>query len=77
LYGIWQRFPKKYTRTDIDNASPLEYKIRIENQALQDIQERGTVSVGNLEALRQIGYDLHDKNNLIYFKKNEECPANE
>jgi hypothetical protein len=54
LYKIWQRFPKKYTREEIDAAQPDYWQLRLERQAQQDLQATGRVGVGNSEALRQI-----------------------
>ena len=54
LYKIWQSFPKKYTREEIDAAQPDYWKLRLERQAQQDLQATGRVGVGNNEALRQI-----------------------
>jgi hypothetical protein len=39
LFGLWRTF-KKYTREEINEAQPLEYKMRLETQALQDIQSK-------------------------------------
>ena len=54
LYKIWQSFPKKYTRQEIDAAQPDYWKLRLERQAQQDLQATGRIGVGNSEALRQI-----------------------
>jgi len=59
LYEMWQKFPKKYTRVELDNAQPLEYMERLKTQALQDMQATGVVSVGNLEGLRQIWLEVN------------------
>lgn len=55
LYELWQSFPKQYTREELNNAQPLEFKRRLELQALMDKNATGRVSVGNQEGLRQIG----------------------
>jgi len=55
LYRIWQGFPRRYTRDEL-NAAQEEYWIkRLTRQANQDIQATGRIGVGNLEALQQIG----------------------
>ena len=54
LYKIYQSFPKKYTREEIDNAQENYWKLRLERQAQQDLQATGRIGVGNSEALRQI-----------------------
>lgn len=55
LYNIWQSFPKKYTRQDLDENQEQYWKLRLQRQAYQDIQSTGRVGAGNHEALRQIG----------------------
>jgi DNA-directed RNA polymerase subunit M/transcription elongation factor TFIIS len=54
LYSIWQSFPKKYTREDIDKNQADYWQKRLSRQAQQDIQATGRVGAGNSEALRQI-----------------------
>jgi hypothetical protein len=54
LYAIWQSFPKKYTREDIDKNQAEYWQKRLSRQAQQDIQATGRVGAGNSEALRQI-----------------------
>ncbi len=53
LYGIIQQFPK-YTREQLDAEEPLYWRMRFEIQALEDMKATGTVSVGNLDVIRQI-----------------------
>lgn len=56
LYNLWRRFKKQYTREELNDAQPLEYKMRLETQALQDMQSKAMwISAWNLEWLRQIG----------------------
>ena len=59
LYNIWNQWPKKYTREEMDTASEEEYKIRLLTQANQDMATMGSVSQGNQEGLRQIGMDIN------------------
>jgi hypothetical protein len=40
LFNLRRKFEKHYTRDELNNAQPLEYKMRLETQALQDIQSR-------------------------------------
>lgn len=54
LYKIYQSFPKKYTRKEIDDAQENYWKLRLDRQAQQDLQATGRIGVGNSEALRQI-----------------------
>lgn len=55
LYKIYQSFPKKYTRQEIDHAQEQYWRLRLARQAQQDMQATGRIGVGNSEALRQIG----------------------
>lgn len=55
LYDLREKRPKKYTREELNEAQPLEYKMKLETQALHDIMANGKVSVWNLEWLRQLG----------------------
>lgn len=55
LYKIWQSFPKKYTRNELDQNQPEYWQLRLQRQAYQDMQATGRIGVGNNEALRQIG----------------------
>ena len=54
LYKIYQSFPKKYTRKEIDDAQENYWKLRLDRQAQQDLQATGRIGIGNSEALRQI-----------------------
>ena len=64
LYNLWQKFPKKYTRQDLDNASERDFKIRLETQAKQDLIANGRISVSNQEGLRQIGVEVTESSLL-------------
>jgi hypothetical protein len=55
LYQIWNEFPKKYTRAEIDRVQPEYWKKRLTKQANQDLMANGRVSVGNQNVLSQIG----------------------
>lgn len=55
LYDMWSKFPKKYTRDEINAAQEKEYTMRLKLQASMDLNAHGRVSVGNQEGLRQIG----------------------
>lgn len=55
LYNIWQSFPKKYTRQELDANQEQYWKLRLQRQAYQDVQSTGRIGAGNHEALRQIG----------------------
>jgi len=55
LYKIWQSFPKKYSRAELDANQHEYWKLRLQRQAYQDMQATGRVGVGNHEAMRQIG----------------------
>jgi len=64
LYKIWQAFPKKYTREELDSNQPIYWAKRLQRQAYQDIQATGRVGVGNHEALRQAGFASVPDNSL-------------
>lgn len=64
LYKIWQAFPKKYTRQELDSNQPIYWAKRLQRQAYQDIQATGRVGVGNHEALRQAGFASVPDNSL-------------
>jgi len=55
LYEMWEKFPTRYTREDLNNAQPLEYKKRLQIQAQHDMNAGGRISVANQEGLRQVG----------------------
>jgi hypothetical protein len=71
LFEMWEKFPKKYTRQELNDASERDYKIRLETQANQDLNFHGRVTVSNQEGLRQInGGDLDPK--LAFFRASEQ-----
>lgn len=53
LYQIYQTLPR-FTREQIEEAQAEYWFSRLVKQSVQDIQATGRVSVGNIEALRQI-----------------------
>lgn len=55
LHDIWQSFPKKYTREEVDSNQSQYWNLRLNRQAQQDLQATGRIGVGNSEALRQVG----------------------
>jgi len=55
LYFLWEKFPKRFTRQEINEAQPTEFRMKLELQALMDKNATGRISVGNQEGLRQIG----------------------
>lgn len=57
LFNLWKKRGKRYTREQLNDAQPLEYKIRLETQAMHDIQATGKIGVSNLEWLRQMNID--------------------
>ena len=55
LFNLWRKFKKQYTREELNEAQPLEYKMRLETQALLDMKSKQLwISAWNLEWLRQI-----------------------
>jgi hypothetical protein len=62
LLDIFESFPKKYTRQEIDQAQPIYWTQRLNQQAI--LQELGGSQAGaaHLNALAQIGaFDITDK----------------
>ena len=55
LYEIWEKFPTKFTREQLDSAEPQYWLNRLTRQANQDIIATGRIGQGNQDALRQIG----------------------
>lgn len=56
LYQIFQLFPHRYTRAELDAAQEDYWTKRLLCQAETERQATGIVGVGNRDALRQIGY---------------------
>jgi hypothetical protein len=79
LYSIWQSFPNKYTREDIDKNQAEYWQKRLARQAQQDIQATGRVGAGNSEALRQIEMEeilkpkLNQKKDIVLEKEITKC----
>lgn len=56
LYAIYQEFPQRYTREQLDAAQVEYWQNRIGRQAQQDQESRQTgIGAGNLEAMRELG----------------------
>jgi hypothetical protein len=56
LVDLYNLFPKKYTREEIDLLQPVYWTQRLLRQVeLDNLGNRGTVNPAHLEALRQIG----------------------
>lgn len=56
LVDLYNSFPKKYTREEIDALQPNYWTKRLVRQVeLDNLGNRGTVNPAHLEALRQIG----------------------
>lgn len=61
LYAIYQKFPQRYTRKELDAAQPDLYKLRLKEQAENDLLSRQTgVSASNLGGLRLVGSPIPD-----------------
>lgn len=54
LHAIYQQFPKRFTREELDAGQAEYWYNRLTKQAIQDIMATGRVGVGNQDALRQI-----------------------
>lgn len=57
LFNLWKKRGKRYTREELNDSQPEEYKARLETQAKQDLIATGRIWQGNCEWLRQIGID--------------------
>ena len=55
LYYIFKGFSKRYTRLELNLAQEEYWTKRLTRQANHDLLASGRVSVGNIDALRQIG----------------------
>lgn len=56
LLKIYNSFPTKYTREQIEQSEPVYWEKRLNRQAeLDSLSSRVGISAGNLDALRQIG----------------------
>ena len=55
LYELWDKFPTKYTRDDMDAASKTEFFLQLKTQAEQDVRYSGKITPSNQEGLRQMG----------------------
>ena len=65
LYNLWLKFPKKFTRDEINQAQELEYTKRLETQANQDMNAIGRITQSNQEGLRQIGKLVYPELDII------------
>ncbi len=55
LFKLWKSFGRTFTREELNSAQEMEYTLRLETQARQDMNASGRISVSNQEGLRQIG----------------------
>lgn len=69
LFAIYQSFGKRYTRQELDAAQEEYWFKRLSRQVTQDILASGRVSVGNQDALRQIGAAVKVANGAIEFQR--------
>ena len=58
LYKIWQSFPKKFTRTELNENQPEYWYKRAMKQCHQDMMATGRISQGNQDLRRQIGHPV-------------------
>ena len=61
LYQIFQSFPHRYTRAELDAAQGEYWAKRLLRQAQTEVEATGIVGVGNREALAQIGYSPQEQ----------------
>ena len=55
LFALWLKFPKKFTRKELNAAESVYWERRLTRQANQDMLAQGRIGQGNQDALRQIG----------------------
>lgn len=53
LLEIWNTFPHKYTREEIEIAQPDYWKLRLRRQAESELIGSGRMTYGQIEAMRQ------------------------
>lgn len=76
LLAIWERYPTKFTRSQIEEAAPREYQKRFASQSMQDLASHGTISVGNQDALRMAGMTITVKDGNATIEKSAEQSHN-
>ena len=55
LLKMWQSFPKKFTREEINDSQKGYWNRRLIQQANDDLMSTGRIGKGNIESLRHIG----------------------
>ena len=58
LHAIFRTFSKRYSRDELNQAEREYWQSRLLRQASCDIVASGRISVGNQDALRQIGFPI-------------------
>lgn len=76
LYRIYKSFGRRYSRAELDEAQEEYWLKRLTRQATQDIFASGRISVGNQDALRQIGVSVKADNGRLEFNKQLELDGN-
>lgn len=54
LVEMWQSFPHKYTRDEIETAQPDYWKLRLRRQAETELIGSGRMTYSQIEAMKQI-----------------------
>jgi hypothetical protein len=55
LIAMWETFPVKYTREQLDSGIAHENETKLRYQAMLEFEATGRIGQGNRDALRQIG----------------------
>lgn len=55
LKQLWESFPVKYTREQLNQNQEVYWKLRLEQDARYELQAQGRIGKGTIEALCQIG----------------------
>ena len=58
LFAIYQSFPRSYTRDEIDASEDEYWQKRIARQARHGILSNGSIGMGDLDSMAQIGLSI-------------------
>lgn len=74
---LWDKFPIKYTREQLDFNQNEYWHRRLISEANLELQSHGTIGKGMLEALSQIGYlSKPDFDKLLIQRDESKCISN-
>lgn len=55
LIDIWEKFPQKFSRAEIEDAQPMYWRLRLTRQAEMQAIGEGRVTHAQIDAMRQAG----------------------